>query len=190
MKIIKLIASSFMLFSMCATTLANELDSPIQKNRDIRFFESPPNSEDIGRFLFPDAVPIRRTRSLAFTNPADQIAEEKSVGMPIHFHFGKTSIVKQSLPFLDSIGEMLVSPAYQTRILVVEGHTDASGTEQYNQRLSELRALAIKEYLVSNFEIDPFRLFPTGRGENQLFKPESPNHRFNRRVEFLPFNKP
>jgi outer membrane protein OmpA-like peptidoglycan-associated protein len=108
--------------------------------------------------------------------------------MPILFHFGKTTIVEKSQPFLDSVGQMLTSEAYADRTLVVEGHTDAVGARAYNQRLSELRALAIKEYLVEQFSIDPYRLFPVGKGEDMLYRPDSPKDALNRRVEFLPYS--
>ena len=82
--------------------------------------------------------------------------------------------VEKSRSFLDSVAEMLLKEEYATRTLIVEGHTDAVGTESGNQRLSERRALAVKEYLVTRYGIDPFRLLPTGKGESELFKPEAP----------------
>jgi len=177
---------TMVLLLVCACTTqaaeSNRLDQ-----RDTRYYLSPPSAQEIGRHLFPDTVTVRRTRSISFTEPTDQMQLEPSVGMPILFHFGKTTIVEQSRAFLNSVGEMMRSPQYQERTLVVEGHTDAVGTDSYNQRLSELRALAIKDYLVNEFGIHPYRLFPTGRGESILFRPDSPNDGVNRRVEFLPY---
>ncbi len=50
--------------------------------------------------------------------------------------------------------------------IVVEGHTDSSGAEEYNQRLSERRAKAVKAYLVSR-GVDAGRISTVGLGESQ-----------------------
>jgi OOP family OmpA-OmpF porin len=51
----------------------------------------------------------------------------------------------------------------QTRI-TVEGHTDNTGSEQYNQALSERRANAVKDYAVSK-GVNPAQITTTGKGE-------------------------
>jgi hypothetical protein len=68
----------------------------------------------------------------------------------------------------------------------VQGHTDSSGLEAYNQQLSELRAFAVVEYLVSK-GISSDRLFPKGYGPQ---RPRASNETkegkaLNRRVEFV-----
>ena len=131
--------------------------------------------------LFP-----RRTRGIVITEQTNsQQPAEKSVGLPVLFHFGKTTLVDSSKPYLDRVGELMQQPEYSEETLIVEGHTDAVGSAGFNQRLSELRALAVKDYLVQNFDIDPRRLFPDGKGESRLFYPENPRADENRRVEFL-----
>jgi OOP family OmpA-OmpF porin len=49
---------------------------------------------------------------------------------------------------------------------VIEGHTDSNGADAYNQRLSEQRAKAVRDYMVS-MGIDPARLEAKGYGESQ-----------------------
>lgn len=164
-------------------------DDPSPSSRDTVFYESPPSADDLGAHLFPDSGIKSRSRSITFADSQDQSEPEKSVSMPVLFHFGKTTIVEESRPFVDSVGELLLKEEYATRNLIVEGHTDAVGTESSNQRLSEQRALAIKEYLVTQYGIDPFRLFPTGKGESRLYKPEAPSDGENRRVEFLAYQE-
>ncbi len=56
--------------------------------------------------------------------------------------------------------------------VLVEGHTDSKGTAEYNQRLSERRAKAVKEWLVSHFGFSPQRFLVRGWGET---KPVAPN---------------
>ncbi|MEO1018876.1 MAG: OmpA family protein, partial [Pseudomonadota bacterium] len=64
------------------------------------------------------------------------------------------------------------------------GHTDAAGSDTYNQSLSELRAASVRDYLVQNYDVDPSRLLTEGRGEAQLLGGYSPDAGENRRVEF------
>jgi outer membrane protein OmpA-like peptidoglycan-associated protein len=67
---------------------------------------------------------------------------------------------------------------YNHTAIQVEGHTDQTGTEAYNQKLSEQRAEAVKNALVQR-GIDPMRIRPVGFGESQ---PISSNNAMNRRV--------
>jgi len=163
--------------------------------RDTVFFNSVPTVEQLEQQLFP-----RKTRGLVLNNKsadtetATEIQEsarpvEKSVGLPVLFHFGKTTLVESSKPYLDQIGELMRRSAAKNETLIIEGHTDAVGGDRHNHKLSQLRALAVKDYLVTNYDIDPIRLFPEGKGESQLFNVENPRAAENRRVEFLRFQR-
>lgn len=68
----------------------------------------------------------------------------------------------------------------------VEGHTDAIGSDQYNQRLSLQRALAVKRYLVAR-GIDPKRILVYGYGEGQPIASNETEfgRRLNRRTEIV-----
>ena len=70
------------------------------------------------------------------------------------------------------------------KICLLKGHTDASGSEFYNQVLSERRANSVKKYLTDNFNIATNRLFVTGMGETQPLSGVAPNAAVNRRVQF------
>ncbi|MBX2880014.1 MAG: OmpA family protein [Granulosicoccus sp.] len=158
-----------------------------QQDRQTVYFDTPPSAEEVGQYLFAEPEPVKRTRSISFRNPEEQRLGQRSVGMPVLFRYGETKIVEESKPFLDTIGEMMASAQYENEKLIVEGHTDAVGSDEFNQKLSDMRALAIRDYLVAKFSIDPFRLFPVGRGESLLYQPDKPNDATNRRVEFLAF---
>lgn len=69
--------------------------------------------------------------------------------------------------------------------IIIEGHTCSTGTEEYNQRLSERRAEAIKKYLIKKTGIDPSQFTTNVYGE---LKPAAANNtiqgrRKNRRAE-------
>ena len=76
------------------------------------------------------------------------------------------------------------SPAYQS--VVVAGYTDSIGSAEYNQKLSERRAQAIKDYLIQVHGIPAEKLAAEGHGPQD---PVADNGNFqgrflNRRVEF------
>ena len=150
--------------------------------RDTIFFTAPPSPDEIAAHIFPGPM---TTRSVFAGNKEVELKVNKSVGMPVLFHFGKTTLVDSSKPFLDSIGKLLQQSAYAREILIIEGHTDAVGHDRTNFKLSERRALAVKEYLVNEYSIDPLRLFTEGKGERQLYNVANPYAGENRRVEFL-----
>jgi OOP family OmpA-OmpF porin len=67
---------------------------------------------------------------------------------------------------------------------VIEGHTDDVGTNEANQRLSERRANAVVNYLVSNLHVDRSRLTPVGYGETRPIADNATDEgkRANRRI--------
>jgi peptidoglycan-associated lipoprotein len=65
----------------------------------------------------------------------------------IHFDFDKHAIRRPDAAILDANAQWLkTNPAY---LLLVEGHTDERGTNEYNLALGERRATATMNYLVS-----------------------------------------
>jgi len=158
--------------------------------RDTVYFTLPPSPQVLAAHLFGNQTQQQppRTRSISFkNNSGSPEPANKSVTMPILFHFGKTTITQESRPFLDNVGKMLVATATENHALVVEGHTDSVGAKDYNQGLSERRASAIRDYLVRHHGISPTRLIPVGRGESALYNTINPKAGENRRVEFLPY---
>jgi OmpA-OmpF porin, OOP family len=51
-------------------------------------------------------------------------------------------------------------------VIIAVGHTDRLGSDQYNQKLSEKRAEAVKGYLVGK-GVEPNRVYTEGKGEKQ-----------------------
>lgn len=73
----------------------------------------------------------------------------------------------------------------ETNILIV-GHTDATGSENYNLRLSERRAESVRSYIISQ-GISPIRLSTEGRGESEAIASNETEagRALNRRVEIV-----
>ena len=103
----------------------------------------------------------------------------------ILFDLEKATLKSESKSELDRIGAVLI----QVPELVVEigGHTDATGTDKYNMKLSEARAKAVHDYLEANFpQIKPGNLVSKGYGESTPVAPNKTKEgrAANRRVEF------
>ncbi|EZH75079.1 cell envelope biogenesis protein OmpA [Aquimarina atlantica] len=82
----------------------------------------------------------------------------------ILFDSGKSTIKEASNKVLGDI--IAILKEYPTAKFTVEGHTDSVGSAKLNQRLSDSRANAVKNYLTEN-GIDQFRLSAVGYGEDR-----------------------
>lgn len=76
-------------------------------------------------------------------------------------------------------------PCRLSRECHFEGHTDAKGSADYNQKLSERRAEAVRQYLIAQFALDKSRLTAKGFGKTRLLDPTKPEDGVNRRVQVL-----
>jgi len=65
------------------------------------------------------------------------------------------------------------------------GHTDAIGSDAFNQDLSERRADTIKRYLVDNYHIATGELVTVGYGKSKLKNAQNPTDPINRRVQVV-----
>jgi outer membrane protein OmpA-like peptidoglycan-associated protein len=83
---------------------------------------------------------------------------------------------------MDKIADVVVR--YGKTTLTVAGHTDDVGAAEYNQKLSERRALAVAQYLESK-HVNPVRLATVGKGEAMPIDSNSTEtgRQANRRVE-------
>jgi len=101
----------------------------------------------------------------------------------VQFPFNSARIPPDMTPALDAVAEGIKMTGNQTRI-VVEGHTDAVGTADYNFRLSHRRAAAVKQYIVARHGIAPQVLEVVGLGKSAPLMPKNPYAAENRRVQF------
>lgn len=83
----------------------------------------------------------------------------------IHFDFDKATLKPEAKTILKrNITLLKENPKAKVRIA---GYTSASGSAEYNQKLSERRASAVKDYLISEGIITPDRLDEIGYGESK-----------------------
>ena len=89
----------------------------------------------------------------------------------IHFDFDKSTLKPEARTILKrNIQIMKDNPNAHVRIA---GYTSASGTEEYNQKLSERRARSVEEYLINEGIISSGRLSTIGYGESNPAKYEA-----------------
>ena len=108
------------------------------------------------------------------------------VGALINFNFNSAEIRSDSYPLLDEFGKALKGGLSDVAV-IIGGHTDNIGSNQYNQGLSKDRAKAVASYLQSHHEISSERIILKGFGETKpIISNDTDEGRFkNRRVEFI-----
>lgn len=104
-------------------------------------------------------------------------------GKTINFTSGGATIAVDSQPLLDAIAASAKDCAGTS--IEVQGHTDASGGDAANMRLSEARANSVVEALVSK-GVPTERLLPKGYGETAPVDPAGTSAAYakNRRIDF------
>lgn len=111
-----------------------------------------------------------------------QLAPELMVNVRVTFPFDSAVLTEDQLPQLDQLCRVMRQS--DIGLFRIVGHTDAAGTDEYNERLSLLRAEEVKRYFVGSCGLDPSRLEAVGMGERFLVEPADPRAADNRRVEF------
>jgi OmpA-OmpF porin, OOP family len=112
----------------------------------------------------------------------------------VYYKFDKYQLEPESYPALDKIVKMMLENP--TMEIEISGHTDSKGSDDYNQVLSQLRAQACVDYIVSR-GISRSRLVAKGYGESVPVAPntkddgsDNPEGReMNRRTEFKVLKK-
>jgi outer membrane protein OmpA-like peptidoglycan-associated protein len=115
----------------------------------------------------------------------DQLNNMAQITIAIAFEFNSSQISPDSFKAVGLIADALNSPYLQNYRFLITGNTDAVGNREYNLKLSQERAEAIREALINPFGINPARLEVVGLGEEQLLDPAHPDAAENRRVQLI-----
>jgi outer membrane protein OmpA-like peptidoglycan-associated protein len=109
--------------------------------------------------------------------------------VPVHFAFDSAIVREEDIPILSQLGE-LIRRAYPNALVTIEGFTDPAGSHEYNMRLSQRRAEAVKRVMVDRLNLPERQFRALGRGEEldrQVTpgaKRDQPGAEENRRVVF------
>jgi outer membrane protein OmpA-like peptidoglycan-associated protein len=132
-----------------------------------------------------------RTRSLTLSDREriTPILEQRpSVDIEIYFDFDSAKIAGLAEPDVTNLGVALTDSKLKGALIMLSGHTDAKGTDEYNQKLSERRAEAVKRYLVEKFQLPAENLLTAGYGKAVLKNGTDPLAAENRRVQIVNLN--
>lgn len=124
-------------------------------------------------------------RGIRFETQGQAIPGAASVNLEILFEYNSARISPESVRQLVTLAEALQDAALQGSRIMIAGHTDASGSNAYNNDLSYRRAQSVSDFLSLYAGISPNRLAIEGYGEELLKYPDAPNSGQNRRVEII-----
>lgn len=138
--------------------------------------------------LQPDAGSKLKTRSLrnlqVESSGAATANEQKFISLSIGFKFNSAEITPESANTLGSLSQALKSDQLAPLEFMIEGHTDGKGTPDYNMKLSQQRAIAVKAYLEKQ-GVQAKRLRTHGKGDSELVNTEDRFAAENRRVKIV-----
>lgn len=122
-----------------------------------------------------------------------EMAGRIQVDMTTHFAFDEANLRDQDKPALDAFARV-IRDHHRDVLVTVEGFTDPAGSANYNKRLGQRRADAVREYLVSNGGLggDRVRAVSYGEDQNRQVRPGAwgddglPNRRVALVIDYVP----
>lgn len=134
-----------------------------------------------------DGVNYRGIRMKDATKGSGCNVENLSVAIQIQFAFNSYELETMGKDTVSEVAKAMNSAALENCKFMVEGHTDAVGSESYNQMLSEQRASTVTQFL-QQANVSPSRLKAIGFGEAQPLNADNTAAAENRRVQFKVVN--
>jgi outer membrane protein OmpA-like peptidoglycan-associated protein len=107
----------------------------------------------------------------------------RGLGLAVPFALDSDQLTPDARKIVDQLAEVFkLNPSDR---FVIEGHTDATGGEAHNKSLSERRAQAVINYLVTQHGLPRDHFEGRGLGSSKLILPNDPTNGRNRRVQVL-----
>jgi outer membrane protein OmpA-like peptidoglycan-associated protein len=164
-------------------------------NIDIELDEDKPDSvfaEEADDEELEEMLAAAPRRKLDRRYSVEEIEEDPEIreAMPaieidtVRFGFNEAFVREEEVESLDRIAEVIekILAAHPGEVFMIEGHTDAVGSDAYNLNLSRQRAQAVKEALTTFYVIPDRNLQTVGYGERYLKIPTAEPEQENRRV--------
>jgi len=118
-----------------------------------------------------------------------QLDSLAQITIAVQFDFNSARIRPDSFRAVGLMADALYHPYLQGYRFLIVGNTDAKGSREYNLKLSQQRADAIRAALINPFGISPSRIEAVGLGEEQLLNRRNPEAAENRRVQLINIGK-
>lgn len=141
-----------------------------------------PLSTDTGTIVPDTDQPLVTTTDAVKPLTYAQLVPELQVNLQIKFGFDSAALANDQKLKLNTMCEAM--KASNVQLFRIIGHTDTSGRDDYNERLSVLRAKEVARHLVQDCGIAAARLETVGLGERFPVNTADTKADENRRVEF------
>ena len=138
---------------------------------------------------------LERPKSKATAQPVNrpplvpELLKLPQITLDILFDPDSSIIRPGSYRTLGRIADTLTDPALLPYRFLIVGHTESGGRRDHNLIVSQRRADAIRDVLVTTFKISPKRLQTLGLGEEQLRDAARPSSATNRRIQIVSLGK-
>jgi outer membrane protein OmpA-like peptidoglycan-associated protein len=116
---------------------------------------------------------------------SERLTNQAQMTIAIQFDLGSARVRPISYSALGLMADALYSPYLLGYCFLVVGNTDSRGSREFNLKLSDKRAEAIREALINPFGVSPRRIDAVGLGEEQLLNRADPKAAENRRVQLI-----
>lgn len=180
------LASALLVATFVSGTSSSEAQQqdPTAKraNEILRSLMPKAGSTDIGRGNMARRIRIKSRTG----EDHDVVADYRyQTDVTVYFAYDSSDLTDRARRDLRALGRALSSPELRPYRYMIAGHTDAKGSEEYNQELSMRRAEAVRDHLIDTYGVDARRLLVTGWGYTQLKNPDNPYGAENRRTEVV-----
>lgn len=160
--------SFLLLMTWTSLLVANAIAADEVGTRDDRpqGYEDVPSPEAIKEELLPGIGSREdrpRTRG-ASLHPRRVDDGRREIDIEVPFDLNGYFISARAVPYLEALGKALSDESLREYVFEVEGHTCSLGSADLNERLSQKRAEAVKEYLISHFKLSPEQIKAVGFG--------------------------
>ncbi|ACA15464.1 OmpA/MotB domain protein [Methylobacterium sp. 4-46] len=141
--------------------------------------------------VFLDSLRNRSSLSAAERDRLAALSSDKqSIALDIPFAYNSSKIGHGALAQVSALGASLARPELRDSTILIVGHTDGKGSDRGNQRLSERRARAVKDYIVRHYGVAAGNLIGVGFGKSHLKEAANPYAAANRRVTAVNMSAP
>jgi outer membrane protein OmpA-like peptidoglycan-associated protein len=149
---------------------------------------APAAPQAVAATVAPKSAPARVaavSRRSAPRHAAPAANSSSGLDMQVTFEKGSAELTEQARVNAEQFARAMAAPSMVSRHFVIEGHTDAVGSREFNLKLSQARAESVAEFLKAQ-GISSDRLEAKGYGFDKPLPNHSPRAPGNRRVEFVP----
>ena len=180
--VVRACAAGMLAFCNNASAADNDLRHTVSINDHM------PTAQEVEEALFPKQMEAQKEECSALEKAGlrcqSVIPKSSLDSVQITFARGSAKLTTEAKDFLRAVGQALQRRASTWKSLVIEGHSDATGTEGINRKLSMQRADTVRQFLQAEYGLKNIQA--EGRASDQLKDPQHPKSELNRRVEFIP----